>query len=95
MLFRWLRKPLNPSIRIVTRIDDAKSEAKFKRAGADEVLALRDVEFSVAQPVANAALVHARDAGDVIFRIEDRDTPTTNELATVLSENASFKDPAA
>ena len=29
-------------------------------------------------------------AGDVIFRIEDRDTPTTNELATVLSENASF-----
>ncbi len=29
-------------------------------------------------------------AGDVIFRIEDRDTPTTAELATVLSESASF-----
>src|SRR6185436_7137060 len=46
------------------------------RSARIPVLALRDVEFAVAGPVADRALVHDREAGDVAFRRGLRDAPS-------------------
>src|SRR5262249_32649931 len=46
-----------------------------KAAGGIEILALRDVEFRMAHPVAQRALVAQRDGRDVVERLVFRDVP--------------------